>query len=56
MVVCCLSLSLFQIPLDVAIPQDTQKRYLCHSEYMLHTGLPQLVALVRDTTQQVLSR
>jgi len=45
----------FRIPLDVAIPQDTQKRYLGYSEYVVHTGLPQLVALVQATAQQVLS-
>lgn len=45
----------FRIPLDVAIPQDTQKRYLGYSEYVVHTGLPQLVALVQATAHQVLS-
>lgn len=47
--------SLMQIPLEVALSQDTQKRYLAYSEYLLNFGLPELVAHVQSIAQQVLS-
>jgi peroxin-3 len=44
-----------RIPLEVSIPQETQKRYLGYSEYLLHTGLTLLAAQVQHTAQRVLS-
>jgi len=43
------------IPLEVVIPQLTQKRYLAHAEYMIHTGLPQLVAHAQNAAQHALA-
>jgi len=40
---------------SVLFGTETQKSYLAHAEYLVHTGLPEFVAFIREKVEKVLS-